>query len=98
MPKGLIKDDGCIAATAPRFLEDLGFSVRDDLRGLALTSFWHPPERPAVQDALRRARAGEEMRLKLDLSYIHERAGSRTVALSPSDIDGMVQIRLAPGP
>lgn len=95
MPKGLILNDGRIAATARRMLETLGFSPDDDLRGLSFGSFWHHLERPAALDALRRARNGEEAEVSMDLGYIHGRDGHCTVTLTSAGAGGLVLMTLA---
>lgn len=93
--QGFILGDGRIAVTARRLLETLGFDPADDLRGLSFESFWYPPERPAVLAALRRARAGEETQVDLDLSYIQDREEVCTVSLVPAGSAGIVMMTVS---
>lgn len=94
IPEGLILADGRIATTAHRLLQELGFAPTDDLRGLPFTSFWDHRERAAAAEALRRARAGEETRVRLDLGYIRGRGNKCTLVLSSAGPGGMVLMTL----
>ncbi|MFO6464041.1 PAS domain-containing protein [Jannaschia sp. KMU-145] len=90
----VVHRDGRILATNDALLEGLGFAPEDDLTGLPFTSLWHHGERPSVAAAMRRARAGAEEELSLDLAYLQGETRGCVVTLRPVETAPVLLVQM----
>ena len=74
----LIGRSGLIEVLSRRLTRDLGFDDPGDLRGLQITSLWHPSDRAAVSRAFAAALRGCSQAADVDLGYVG--AGRRAPA------------------
>ncbi|MEM9797470.1 MAG: PAS domain-containing protein [Pseudomonadota bacterium] len=92
--RGLVERDGRISDLGDGLLDRLGFASGDDLRGLRFESLWAHVDRPIVQRGLRRAAAGANTVLSLDLNYLTGEDRSFTLTLRPTRDQSALRVEL----
>ncbi|CUH07105.1 hypothetical protein JSE7799_00005 [Jannaschia seosinensis] len=94
--RGLIFDDGRVAAMGEPLLDLLGFDRDTDLTGLHITQLWRHCNRAKVTAAVQEARRHGRAELTLDMGYIDGARGLACVILTRAPAGDLLLLRVRP--
>ena len=92
--RGLIFDDGRVAAMGGPLLDLLGFDQNANLSGLHFSRLWKHEDRGRAIAALKEARTVGRAELTVDMGYIDGARGPARVILSPAPAGGLLLVRV----